>query len=140
MSPIDPDVAALIEEMRQAQDDIRSATLEVNAERAQLARESQAEEERRAEAARRGELGPHWQRLQQRIDLGETTVAAIMTGVDMSPDAQAIREIMVGNLADVIDESQTATDVPTLDAFESLTQTLTTLQHSLERLNDGERR
>ncbi len=63
-----------------------------------------------------------------------------MTGVDMSPDAQAIREIMVGNLADVIDESQTATDVPTLDAFESLTQTLTTLQHSLERLNDGERR
>lgn len=46
----------------------------------------------REEAARRGELGPHWQRAQVRIDAGLTTLEAVMGGADGSPEAVAIRQ------------------------------------------------
>ncbi len=47
---------------------------------------------RREEAARRGELGPHWQRVQVRIDAGQTTLEAVLGGQDTSREAAAIRE------------------------------------------------
>jgi hypothetical protein len=40
--------------------------------------------------ARRGELGPEWQRLQQRIDLDQTTLDDVFSGRDDSADALAI--------------------------------------------------
>ncbi|KMM45477.1 hypothetical protein CWIS_10625, partial [Cellulomonas sp. A375-1] len=47
---------------------------------------------RREEAARTGQLGPHWQRVQVRIDAGQTTLEAVLGGQDGSPEAVAIRE------------------------------------------------
>ena len=55
-------------------------------------RGAREEPSRRQEAARRGELGPHWQRAQVRIDAGQTTLEAVLGGDDMSPEAVAIRE------------------------------------------------
>ncbi|WP_448630717.1 hypothetical protein [Cellulomonas soli] len=45
-----------------------------------------------AEAARRGELGPEWRRVQERVDQGRTTLADVFSGKDTSPDAQALAE------------------------------------------------
>lgn len=50
------------------------------------------EDAERAKQARRGELGPQWQRLQARIDLDETSIADIVSGLDDSPEAAAIRQ------------------------------------------------
>ena len=43
-----------------------------------------------AEAARRGDLGPDWRRVQQRVDRGETTLADVFGGRDSSPEAAAL--------------------------------------------------
>lgn len=43
-----------------------------------------------AEAARRGDLGPDWRRVQQRVDRGETTLADVFGGRDASPEAAAL--------------------------------------------------
>lgn len=45
----------------------------------------------RAEAAREGEHGPDWQRLQRRIDTGRTRLEDVVGGADDSPEAQAVR-------------------------------------------------
>lgn len=61
-----------------------------------LAIRAQAEdaerEQQRAEAARRGELGPDWQEVQRRIDGGETTLRAVFGGADDSPSARRLRD------------------------------------------------
>lgn len=46
----------------------------------------------RAKLARRGDLGPNWQRLQRRLDLNETSMSDIVSGDDASPEAVAIRQ------------------------------------------------
>ncbi|GEN81057.1 hypothetical protein [Actinotalea fermentans] len=53
----------------------------------------------RAEAARRGELGPHWRAVQHRIDRGETSLDAVFEGTDDSAEAQALREASRHRLA-----------------------------------------
>jgi hypothetical protein len=53
---------------------------------------------RREEAARRGDLGPEWQRVQRRIDAGRTTLADVFTGQDTSPEARRIAEQSRGTL------------------------------------------
>lgn len=56
-------------------------------------REAWAEEDaERAKQARRGLLGPEWQRLQSRLDLNETSMTDIVSGSDDSPEAAAIRQ------------------------------------------------
>ncbi|MBS1906300.1 MAG: hypothetical protein JST33_06955 [Actinobacteria bacterium] len=45
-----------------------------------------------AAAARKGVYGPEWQILQDRIDLGLTTRAAVLSGEDDSVQARAVRE------------------------------------------------
>jgi hypothetical protein len=57
-----------------------------------VARVDAAREEERAEAARRGELGPDWRSVQQRIDAGETTLAAVFEGSDQTPAAVRLRD------------------------------------------------
>lgn len=47
-------------------------------------------EEKRAKAARAGELGADWQKVQQRIDLKTTTLEDVFTGRDDSPEARAL--------------------------------------------------
>ncbi len=59
------------------------------AQREYAASDAEAEE-KRAKAARAGELGADWQKVQQRIDLKETTLADVFTGRDDSPEARAL--------------------------------------------------
>lgn len=59
------------------------------AQREYAASDAEAEE-KRAKAARSGELGADWQKVQQRIDLKETTLADVFTGRDDSPEARAL--------------------------------------------------
>lgn len=51
-----------------------------------------SEDAERAKQARRGDLGPQWKKLQQRMDLNETSLGDIVSGADGSPEAAAIRE------------------------------------------------
>ena len=56
-----------------------------------VARVDAAREDERADAARRGELGPDWQSVQRRIDAGQTTLAAVFRGSDDTPAAVRLR-------------------------------------------------
>lgn len=71
-------------------------------EQADRAAEVEAET-RRAARARTGELGPVWQQVQHRIDLGETSVEAIFSGEDDSAAARALREQSQKNLQSLSD-------------------------------------
>ena len=52
-----------------------------------------------ARRARSGELGRNWVVLQGRIDLGETTLTAVLDGSDTSAEAEAVRAASQANLA-----------------------------------------
>jgi hypothetical protein len=79
-------------------------------------------DEQRAEDARAGKLGREWQVLQRRIDAGETSALAVLTGDDPSPEARSLRELSMRNLqnmraewdmrADVEDEDEKPEDRP----------------------------
>lgn len=97
-----------------------------------------AEEDRvRAERARAGELGPEWRTVQARIDLGQTTVAAVFSGQDTSAEAEALRALSVKNLTTLRDAWAAEGEddenvVPTPDeVFEK------TLQESRERFDQA---
>jgi hypothetical protein len=75
----------------------------------------------RASAARDGRMGPEWQRVQRRIDAGETTVLDVFSGRDESPEAvrlrelsrtnlQSLRETMPPDLAEEVEDSDEAFD------------------------------
>lgn len=49
-------------------------------------------EQERAEQARAGELGPEWQAIQERVDRGETSVRAVVTGTDRSADSAVLQD------------------------------------------------
>lgn len=140
MSPIDPQVAELIAEMREAREEVRATGANLTIEREELAAQGRQADEERAVAARQGDLGPEWRTIQQRIDHNQTTVAAVLSGEDLSPEAEAIRGFQATNLAALIDETQTSEDPSTVEAFESLAQTIAELQRSLRDLNPGAQR
>ena len=48
--------------------------------------------EKQAEAARRGELGEDWRKVQERIDSGQTTLEDVFSGADQSDAAHALRD------------------------------------------------
>ena len=65
---------------------------------AQTQHEDAEREEQRAEAARRGELGPDWQEVQRRTDAGETTLRDVFGGQDDTPAALRLRGLADANL------------------------------------------
>lgn len=68
--------------------------------RAEEARDAEHDEER-AQAARSGTYGAAWQRVQLRIDRGETTLSDVMSGEDSSADAAALRATARTNLSEI---------------------------------------
>ena len=54
--------------------------------------------------ARTGALGVEWQRVQQRIDLGQTTLADVMSGADETQAARALRDRAESRLTELHDE------------------------------------
>lgn len=86
---------------RQAQDligGLRAATASLREEHRAYQREKAARDDERARARRDGDLGPELQRVQQRIDAGQTTWEDVVAGRDNSPDSQQIRNRIETNL------------------------------------------
>jgi len=71
----------------------------------------------REKAALRGDLGPEWQKIQQKIDLNKTTVDDVFNGTDESPEAIALRERSEENLSTLKVELET--DIEGLDDDEA---------------------
>lgn len=59
---------------------------------------AEAADDKRAERARSGELGPEWKKLQARIDSGQTSLEQVFSGEDTSHEAQEVRRIAQRNL------------------------------------------
>lgn len=96
---------------RELPDMFREAIARLQAAEQELDRQFEAEQRENerardhlAERARKGELGPDWQRVQQRIDLDETSLEAVFSGTDESPAARALRERSQKNLQELAAE------------------------------------
>lgn len=94
------DTDAMLERLGSIRDEIATIQQEIADERAREA-EERAEDEARA---RRGELGPAPQELQQRLDRRETTMAAVISGADTHWSALEFRRTVVTNMRQMIDE------------------------------------
>ena len=57
-----------------------------------VARDDAERDERRAAAARAGQLGADWRAVQRRIDAGQTSLAEVFGGGDESPAAVRLRD------------------------------------------------
>ncbi|HET8765771.1 MAG TPA: hypothetical protein VFM86_00445 [Pedococcus sp.] len=96
------EVRALLGEIRSIQADIERDTREAIEEHEAYLAKVEPEDEERAARARRGELGPDWQRLQRQIDLGETSTTAVVAGIDDSPAAENVRRTAAENAVEVM--------------------------------------
>lgn len=88
-----------------------------------------------AQRNRDGERGWDWQVLQRRIDAGETTMAAILSGQDPSPEAARVAEQSRANVSRVSaaleDAAQDAPDA--LDPRASAEELRAELERRMER-------
>lgn len=119
-----PDLTGLLAEIRAATEQARAQARAVTAEREALARDTEELEDRRAAAARRGELGPDWQVLQRRIDAGRTTPGAILSGQDSSPEARRVAEGMLDRVSDIVDQAHSHKDEGADDRYAELNETI----------------
>lgn len=91
---MEPTLAELVAQSRVAAAEAITELAELQAEVQQLGVEARTAREEaeaeRAEKARAGELGPEQRRLQERIDLGQTSWGAVLSGADQSPEADAV--------------------------------------------------
>lgn len=136
-----PDVSTLLAELRAATDEVRTTATSIAAERETLAREVAETEDRRTAAARRGELGEDWRRLQARIDVGQTSLAAVLTGEDTSPEALRIADATSDRLVGLTHEARTWIETSDEDPYAELDRSAAVVQESLRRiaeLNPGD--
>lgn len=84
----------LLEQVRHLKAEVDAAT----AQQRHLREEERAaradQEDALATRRRNGELGRDWQVLQQRIDMNRTTLDDVLTGVDTSAEARAVRKTL----------------------------------------------
>lgn len=134
---------AAISEVREAIADLQASVEQVRAitsreadELRQLREQLARRDEERAEAARRGDLGPEWQRLQRRIDLGETSVQAVLTGEDDSSDADVLRATAMENTRSLaaMQEDELDDEDPTHEVFAAVRQDQAELQALLAEI------
>lgn len=85
------DIQALLAEIRSATEDIRKATRADMKKREAERAENADTEAKQATGRRDGDFGRNWQILQQRIDTNRTTMDDILSGVDKSDEARAVR-------------------------------------------------
>lgn len=88
--PTDADFERLRERLEASLATISDTVASIQEAQREYAASDAEAEEKRAKAARAGELGADWQKVQQRIDLKETTLADVFTGRDDSPEARAL--------------------------------------------------
>ena len=86
--------AALAESRQQAREataSLRQLAAHLGAERDRFRAESARRMQEMQAQARRGELGPEQERLQRRVDAGETSWRDVASGVDDDPSAEVAR-------------------------------------------------
>ncbi|MGL5867023.1 MAG: hypothetical protein ACRCYX_14365 [Dermatophilaceae bacterium] len=71
-----------------------------------------ARDEERAEQARDGLLGADWQRIQRRIDLGQTSLDAVLRGEDTSAEAHELRRTAAENSRTIAEIQEAEPDDP----------------------------
>lgn len=111
---LDAALAASRAERDTALSSIRAMTAGVRREHQAFRQGKRARDEDRARRARAGELGPEMQQLQRRIDSGQTSWDAVLSGADAHPSAQAARAHLHQNLAalaDVVAEDPEAVEL-----------------------------
>lgn len=91
-APQPPEVSAAIERMHQISADLDRQAASYTIELRELREKFAKDDLERAKAARRGELGPEWKKLQQRIDLDQTSIGDLVTGADDSSEADLLRQ------------------------------------------------
>jgi hypothetical protein len=112
--------AALAESRQQAQEataSLRQMAAHLSAERDKFKAESARRIEELQREARRGDLGPDQERLQRRVDAGETTWRDIANGADQDPSAEAARVGLDHNFTQLAEDLQL--DDEFLDADEA---------------------
>mgnify|MGYP000914295016 CR=1 FL=1 len=87
-----------------------------------------------ADSARHGDYGDDWKIVQRRIDREETTLDAVLSGEDQSPEARRIRETSEENLSS-LEEGFDDEDKEHLDSLrDELSKTAQSLQERIESL------
>ena len=91
---INQELQAMLEQVRLATADVRTATLEQREARAKDQEEHKDTDKELASKRRSGEEGRDWQVLQQRIDMKQTTMSDILAGMDTSEEARRVRNLI----------------------------------------------
>lgn len=87
-----------------------------------------------AEAARRGELGDDWTKIQERIDNGETTLRDVFSGEDTSDAAASLRQTAQRNIRKAMQQArQDAEDNDEDDPFTTLQGKLSVMSRETEQ-------
>ncbi|GAB3017762.1 hypothetical protein GCM10011376_01750 [Nocardioides flavus (ex Wang et al. 2016)] len=98
----DPQLRAAVRRSNEAKKaavaDIRALTASIKRSHAQFKAEAAGRRTEREEANRRGDNGPDVQRVQQRVDRGETTWDAVRNGSDDHPSSIRVRQMITANL------------------------------------------
>lgn len=98
----DPQLRAAVRRSNQASraavSDIRALTASIRRSHEKFKVEAAARRTDREDANRRGDNGPDVQRVQQRVDRGETTWDAVRNGSDDHPSSIRVRQMISANL------------------------------------------
>jgi hypothetical protein len=87
-----------------------------------------------AEAARRGELGDDWAKVQERIDNGETTLRDVFSGEDTSDAAASLRQTAQRNIRKAMQQArQDAEDNDEEDPFTAIHGKLSVMSRETEQ-------
>lgn len=140
MSAPDGGVEAVLARLQATSEELDRMAVAQQAEWDQARAGWAEEDEERARLARRGDLGPQWQRLQARIDLGETSVSAVLRGADDSADAAVVMtdaRRKAAELGAALREGEQDDEVPVLRAERAEMAELSALLDELRAMTGG---
>ena len=112
---------------------LRDVSDSITRERQQDERDNAEHRRERAEAARNGELGEDWKKIQERIDKGETTLSDVFSGKDTSEAADALRQTAQQNIARAMQQARDEAEAEDEeDPFTALQEKLSALSKATE--------
>lgn len=129
----DPGLQEYLATMRATTAQLRADREAMEQDLAELRAQARQEERERADLARSGDLGPDWQRVQRRIDAGESTVQEVLTGRDRSAEAARIRDAAADRTAEAIIDLRRRDEAENGQRFDELGRTLRSLAAAIER-------
>lgn len=124
---------------------LREADAQLTARDAEADATGAESDEQHAEQARAGALGPDWRVVQGRIDLGRTTLKAVFSGEDASPEAERLRAVARRNLeelreswsAEERDEGDSAPPAPDVVFAQTLVDSRARFEQAAARIQDA---